>query len=220
MENGYMRQLYDFFVRLGENNNRAWFAANKPEFDHLRSLLLADLQRLIGLMAEYDPSLRGLNANDTLYRIYRDIRFTPIKLPYKTHLGSVIAKGGKRSIQSNYYVHFEPGESGLYGGLWDPTSDLLRQLRQELDGNIDEWVGIVESEEFASRYTFVGRTLKTMPKGYPKDHPYSKYIKMKEYLVEMRLPDEYFFASDWVERSAEHFKVMKPLHDFLNYVFE
>ena len=220
MENGYMRRLYDFFSQLEANNNREWFAAHKPEFDRLRAQLLADIQRLIGLMTQYDPSLRGLDSADTLYRIYRDLRFTPVKLPYKTHLGSVIAKGGKRSVQSCYYVHFEPGHSGLFGGLWEPSSDLLRRLRQEIDTNIDEFVGIVEAEPFTSRFHFAGRELKTMPRDYPKDHPYARYIKMKEYLVEMPLPDEYFFADDWVEKTAEHFKPLKPLHDFLNYVFD
>lgn len=220
MENNYMRQLYDFFGRLEINNDRTWFAAHKPEFDALRSQLLADIQRLIDTMAQYDSSLNGLDANDTIYRIYRDIRFSPIKLPYKTHLGAVIARGGKRCIQSCYYVHFEPGQSGLFGGLWEPSSDLLRKLRDEIDTNIDEFIDIVESQQFTSRFSWAGRTLKTMPKGYPREHPYAKYLKMKEYLVQMPTPDEFFFANDWAEKAAEHFKVLKPLNDFLNYVFE
>lgn len=218
--NDYMAQMFDFLRRLAANNNRDWFHANKAEFDELRAMWIADIQRLIDRMAEYDNELRGVNAKDCVYRIYRDIRFSPNKLPYKTHLGAVLARAGRKSPKSCYYIHFEPGNSGLHGGIWCPETPLLNRLRHEIDDNIEEFLGIVEADDFKSRYTFESDTLKMMPKGFPKDLPHAKYIKMKEYLVTMPKPDDYFTLSNWTDKAANDFKAMKPMHDFLNYVFD
>ena len=92
-----MPQLFNFLSLLSVNNNREWFNCHKEEFNDLRNLWLADLKLLIGRMAEYDNSLRGVDVKDCVYRIYRDIRFSPNKLPYKTYLGAVIARGGKNA---------------------------------------------------------------------------------------------------------------------------
>lgn len=218
--NEYMPKLLEFLRLLAENNNREWFHEHKPQFDELRALWIADIGRLIGLMAEYDESLRGVDVKDCVYRIYRDIRFSPNKLPYKNHFGAVIARGGRKTTHSCYYIHFEPGNCGLYGGIWCPDMDLLTKLRHEVDDNIEEFLGIIGNEELSSRFTMVGDSLKSMPKGFPKDHPHAKYIKMKEYLVGMSVPDSYFTSDGWIERAAADFKPIKPLHDFLNYVFD
>lgn len=216
----YMPQLFDFLKRLSENNNREWFKANKDEFDELRQLWINDIQLLINRMSEYDDTLRGVDVKDCIYRIYRDIRFSNNKLPYKTHLGAVLARGGRKTLESCYYIHFEPGRCGLHGGIWCPDSQLLSKLRHEIDDNIEEFTEIVENEEFKSRYEFVGDTLKMMPKGFPKDLPHARFIKMKEYLVSMPVADSYFMADDWISAAATDFRAMKPMHDFLNYVFE
>ena len=97
--NGYMSRLFDFLNRLAMNNNREWFHQNKAEFDELRTLWLNDVQRLINLMAEYDESLKSVDAKDCVYRIYRDIRFSPNKLPYKTYFSTVVAQGGAQDAQ-------------------------------------------------------------------------------------------------------------------------
>lgn len=219
-KNNYMIKLYDFLERLSENNNREWFHENKSEFDDLRALWMTDIQSLIDRMSDYDETLRGVDAKDCVYRIYRDIRFSANKLPYKTYLGAILAHGGRKSLKSCYYIHFEPGNSGLHGGIWCPDTQILSRLRHEIDDNIEEFLGIVNNVEFSSRYSFVGNTLKMMPKGFPKDLPHAKYIKMKEYLVTMPKPDTFFRSENWIEKSAEDFKAMKPLHDFLNYVFD
>ena len=97
--NGYMSRLFDFLNRLAMNNNREWFHQNKAEFDELRTLWLNDVQRLINLMAEYDESLKSVDAKDCVYRIYRDIRFSPNKLPYKTYFSTVVAQGGRKTLK-------------------------------------------------------------------------------------------------------------------------
>lgn len=216
----YMCHLFDFLNRLALNNNREWFHQNKPEFDKLRQLWLNDMQRLVNVMSEYDPSLKGVDAKDCVYRIYRDIRFSPNKLPYKTYFSAVIAQGGRKTQKGCCYLHVQPGECGLHGGIWCPEMPLLTQLRHEVEDNIEEFLSILNDKEFKKRYKLTGDSLKSMPKGFDKNVPYGEYIKMKEYLVSMPVDDKYFESGDWVEQVANDFKFMKPFNDFLNYVFE
>ncbi len=219
-DNAYVGRLFDFLGRLAMNNNREWFHGNKAEFDELRALWLNDIQRLINLMSEYDETLKGVDAKECAYRIYRDIRFSPNKQPYKIYFSAVIAKGGRKTLKGCYYLHMQPGDSGLHGGIWCPDMPLLTRLRHEVEDNIDEFLSVVNNVEFKKRYRLTGDSLKSMPKGFDKNSPYGEYLKMKEYLVSMPVDDDYFTAGDWVARAAEDFKYMKPFNDFLNYVFD
>ena len=219
-DKNYMGRLFDFLNKLAINNNREWFHHNKGEFDELRALWINDIQRLISLMSKYDDTLNGVDAKDCVYRIYRDIRFSPNKLPYKTYFSAVIAQGGRKTLKGCCYLHVQPGESGLHGGIWCPEMPLLTRLRHEVKDNIDEFMTIINDVGFKERYRLVGDSLKSMPKGFDKNSPYGEYIKKKEYLVSMPVRDDYFLDENWVERVANDFKFIKPFNDFLNYVFE
>lgn len=129
-------KIYDFLGRLAENNNRDWFAAHRDEYDEVNALWLADVQRLIDRMSLWDKSLTGLKARDSVYRIYRDTRFSPDKSPYKRHFGALIGQGGRKCALSSCYVHIQPGNSGLHGGIWCPERDVLDALRHAVDDNI------------------------------------------------------------------------------------
>ena len=96
----------------------------------------------------------------------------------------------------------------------------LTKLRHEVDDNIEEFLDIINASEFKKRYHMTGESLKTMPKGFPKDLPHGEYVKFKEYLVSMPVKDSYFMQGDWVEKVAEDFRFLKPFNDFLNYVFD
>lgn len=219
-DKNYMGRLFDFLNKLAINNNREWFHHNKGEFDELRALWINDIQRLISLMSKYDDTLNGVDAKDCVYRIYRNIRFSPNKLPYKTYFSAVIAQGGRKTLKGCCYLHVQPGESGLHGGIWCPEMPLLTRLRHEVEDNIDEFMTIINDVGFKERYRLVGDSLKSMPKGFDKNSPYGEYIKKKEYLVSMPVRDDYFLDENWVERVANDFKFIKPFNDFLNYVFE
>ena len=213
-------EVLAFLRQLAINNDRTWFKARKPQYDALRGAWEHDMERLIALVAEYFPDVRGLNIKDCVYRIYRDIRFSHDKSPYKTYFSGVIGKGGRHTVQSCYYVHFGVQEMMLCGGIWWPEKPILEQLRGLIDAESDEFLAIVNDPAITSRYQWMSRSLKTIPKGYPKDHPLARYLKMKEYLLVKHVDDEYFDCDDWVERVASDLQPLKPLHDFLNYVFE
>lgn len=210
---------YEFLKTLSANNNREWFNAHKEEYLQLRKAWENDIARLIGLMAEQDASLKGVNVNDCVYRIYRDIRFSPDKSPYKTYFSAVLGKKGRKCTQAGCYLHMEPGNSALHAGIWWPESDILARLRSEIDANIEEFKGILENPDFSSRFTFYGDKLKSVPRGYNKENPNAEYIKMKEYLCIKKVPDNYFFCDNWVEKVAEDFSYVKDFNTFLNYIF-
>ena len=213
-------EILDFLRQLSINNDRVWFKARKDRYDALRKPWEQDMERLIGLVADFDPQARGLSIKDSVYRIYRDIRFSPDKRPYKNYFSGVIGKGGRHTVQSCYYVHFGAQDLMLCGGIWWPEKSILDQLRGLIDAEPEEFLAIVNNPDITSRYQWMSQSLKTMPKGFPKNHPLAQYIKMKEYLLVKRVDDNYFDCEDWVERVAADLQPLKPLHDFLNYVFE
>ena len=209
-----------FLRQLAINNDRNWFKANKDRYDALRAPWEQDMERLISMVADFDPQARGLTVKDSVYRIYRDIRFSRDKRPYKDYFSGVIGKGGRHTVQSGYYVHIGVEEMMLCGGIWWPEKPILDQLRGLIDAEPEEFLAIVNNPAITSRYEWMSQSLKTVPKGYPKDHPLAQYLKMKEYLLVKRVDEAYFDCDDWVERVAADLQPLKPLHDFLNYVFE
>lgn len=159
-----MSGLIDFLSDLREHNNREWFQDHKSQYDTLRAQFVDDVERLIALLSQHDEQLRGLQVKDCIYRIYRDIRFSSDKTPYKTYFSAYMARGGRKSVRAGYYVHIEPGNVALSGGIWCPEPRLIKALRQAIFDNIDEWQSIVESPVFKQHYPqFVGETLKIVP---------------------------------------------------------
>lgn len=215
-----IHEVLAFLRQLAINNDRTWFKANKERYDAMRRPWEQDMERLIALVADYDAQARGLTVKDSVFRIYRDIRFSHDKRPYKTYFSGVIGKGGRHAVQSCYYAHFGVEQLMLCGGVWWPEKAVLDQLRGLIDAEPEEFLAIVNNPAITSRYQWMSSTLKTMPKGYPKDHPLAEYLKMKEYTLVMYLGEDYFDCDDWVERVAADLQPLKPLHDFLNYVFD
>ncbi len=147
---GYISELYTFFEELSENNDRAWFAANRDRYDMLRESWLADLDRMIGAMSAWDPALRTQTARGCAYRIYRDTRFSPDKTPFKLFFSAAISLWGRKSCRAGYYLHMGlPGlmDSGLYGGIWQPDAAMLSKLRHAMVDNIEEFTEIITNPD-------------------------------------------------------------------------
>ena len=215
-----MREVYRFLEELRQNNNREWFNANKEWYLAVKEEHEAFINRLIPALAKVDPEVDGLTAKDCIFRIYRDVRFSPNKEPYKTHIGAYMVKGGKKSPRSGYYVHVEPGNSLLAGGIWCPEPSLLKALRKDVYDNIDEFTGIIRDKEFQKYYVLDGEKLKTVPAPFPKDFPEGELLKYKSYTIENKVPDSFFEGEDAIERIVKRLLVMQPFHRFLNYTVE
>ena len=214
-----MRELFDFLKELRKNNDREWFKANKHRYDALHKAHVGIVQQLIDRIVLFDPEIAGLDAKSCIYRIYRDIRFTNDKTPYKTHFGAYITGfGGRTSSYGGYYLHIEPENSFVSGGVWQPEPKILKQLRRDIYHNIEEFTGILENEKFKQTFgELEGDTLQRMPDGFPKDCPYESILKHKSFIVSGEKSEEFFYSEYWMDEVIEDFKILYPFNRFLNY---
>lgn len=217
---GIVRML-DFISQLKENNNRPWFAEHKAEYTDIRRQCLEEIAVLISEIAKFDPQLVGVEPEQCIYRIYRDIRFSADKSPFKTHFGIVLGHGGKKCTGAAYYVHIEPDNCCFCSGVWFPEQPILKFLRRNIFDNIDEFTEIMDAPAFKKQFPgLVGNSLKALPKGYQKDCPRPEIFKMKEYLVQKKYKKSIFESENWQKTVAKDAHLVKPFNDFLNYAFE
>lgn len=212
--------LTDFLRRLADNNNRPWFMAHKAEFDELRHRWIADIDLLLGHIAAWDPTLARYPAKDCVYRIYRDTRFSPDKTPYKTYFSAGISCRGRKTHVAGYYLQADirPGHSGIFGGLWCPDAAMLRKMRHAIVDNIEEFEEILSAPELQRLYPgWCGNALKTIPKGWPKDHPQAPLLRLLDYGKEHVVDTGFFTDPLWPERASELMRPLKPFVDFINY---
>ena len=212
-------ELFDYLRELRVNNNREWFQANKKRYDALRADFIRDVSRLIDRIAAFDPEIASLDARSCIYRIYRDLRFSPDKTPYKTYFSAYMAGfGGRTSSYGGYYIHLEPDASQLAGGVWCPTSPMLKQLRRDISDNMDELITILHAPAFRRTFgTFTGEQLTRMPQGFPADMPHGELLRFKSFVVTSVKPESFFTSPDWLDRATEDFRLLHPLNRFLNY---
>ena len=214
-------EILQFLTELRKNNNREWFQANKERHDALRKNFIDTVQELIQQISVFDPEVAGLEAKNCLFRIYRDIRFSPDKTPYKTHFSAYIAKGGKNSEYGGYYIHLEPGSCMLSGGIWMPQPKLLKMLRQDIYDQIEEFTAILENPTFKKVYPKMeGDVLTRMPVGFPADSPYGYILKHKDFSVISSKPDSFFLQKDWMKKAVADFSLLQPFNHFLNYTVD
>lgn len=215
-----MKELFRFLKELEENNNREWFNANKDRYLSAKATYEKFVGDIIAGLATFDPEITGIQVKDTVFRIYRDVRFSSDKRPYKTHMGAFIARGGKMSARGGYYVHIEPGHSLFAGGIWCPDASLLKVLRQDIFANADEFTALLNNKEFARYFTMDGEKLKKVPAPFPKDEPGSEYVRYKSFTPVNMVPDDFYFSGDPVKKSLDRLKLLLPLNKFLNFTVD
>jgi len=209
--------VLDFLGQLKSNNNREWFAANKDFYEMAKKSFESFCTEIISEVKNIDSKIGLVDAKDCIFRIYRDSRFSKDKTPYKPNFGCFIASGGRKSDKPGYYVHIETGGQSMFaGGLYMPTPEYLESVRQEIYHNTETFLEFAEDEKFKAIYDgFHGESLKTIPKGYPKDFPYKQYLNLKSFTVAKPLSDDFFSTSNNIEYFRESIKQMKRLNDFL-----
>lgn len=216
-----IKETIDYLRELRKNNNREWFKEHKERFDVLRARFEEDVQRLIQHISLFDPEVAGTEAKDCIYRIYRDIRFSPDKLPYKTYFSAYIAQGGRKSERGGYYLHWEPDNLLLSGGVWCPPPRLLKMLRQAVYDHTEEFEEILENPSFKASYPLMqGEVLQRVPQPFPKDAPCADLLKRKDYVVVGNKPESFFSQSNWIEATAKEFEKLQPFNRFLNYTVD
>ena len=215
------QEIIEYLTGLRSHNNREWFQDNKDRYDVLRQGFIGEIQELINRIALFDPEVTGVEAKDCLFRIYRDIRFSPDKTPYKTHFAAYIAQGGRASERGGYYIHLEPGGCLLSGGVWCPPPPLLKKLRQDIYDHVEEFTAILEEPSFKATFPVLeGEMLKRIPTGFPSDSPYDYILKHKDFSVASYRPDSFFYEEGWMDKAADCFKMLLPFNRFLNYTVD
>jgi len=214
------KNILHFLSELSNNNNRDWFAQNKEAYQ----LALTDFEKMVNYLivhiAEFDKEISGLQAKDCIFRIYRDVRFSHDKSPYKNHFGAYISVGGRKSLRAGYYIHFELGTCLLSGGIYCPQPNILKALRKAVYDNIEEYKAIVENPSFASTFSEVEEKLKTIPRGFPSDFPDGDYLKNKHYAFTHLVNDTFFESDNCMHETINLFKQMYPINQFLNYTVD
>ncbi len=209
-----------FLTDLAANNNRDWFTTHRKRYESAR----ADLEQLVGVLLQETAQFQDLGnaqVKDCIFRINRDVRFSKNKAPYKNHLSAAIGPGGRNSGRIDYYLHIQPGgASFLGGGMWETLPGQLAKFRQEVDYNAHELKQIIENPDFRAFFPEIwGETLKTAPKGYPKEHPEIELLRRKQLFFMHPFSDQELESAELVPAVMKGIRLLKPYTDFLNYIF-
>ncbi len=210
-------QILKFLAALAKHNDRTWFEKNKDQYLQAKENFEVFITKLLDELIKFNPSLAGLNPKKLPFRIYRDVRFSTDKRPYKINMGAGISPGGKMMQEPGYYIHIEPGKSFIAGGLYMPEPPNVSKIRQEIDYNGDALDKILKSKSFRKWYDGFDDfdKMKTAPKGYAKDHPRLDWLKHRSYIVSHNFTDKEVKDKKFMKQVVEACKAMKPLNDFL-----
>lgn len=208
------KDALEFFKQLENNNNRDWFNDHKDEFKAIET----QVKKI------YKTVFDALNTHDDvdklkLFRIYRDVRFSKNKLPYKTHFGGSFHRI-KPKLRGGYYLHIQPNnESFIATGFWEPApADLLR-IRKEFEMDDTEIRAILNDKTFNSVWgNFVGDEVKTAPKGFSKDHKAIDLIKKKQYIFIKKYTDSQVLSDNFITDVNQSFKAIRPYFDYMSEV--
>jgi len=208
-----------FLKELKKNNNKPWFDDNRSKYEAAKSDVVAFVQELITKHAQKDPSIAHLEAKKCLFRINRDIRFSKDKSPYKTNFGASINADGKKSLQGGYYIHIEPGNSFVGGGMYQPPADYLKKVRQEIDYNLPAFKKIIGGAAFKKQFgglEMESYSLTRVPKGYDAENPAADFLRLKSFIAMRKLPDSLLTDKKLLKESADAFAAILPLIRFIN----
>ena len=201
-----------FFKKLKKNNNRDWFSENKSKFKELEFEIKAFGEELKDRLNEFDNIDRF-----KLFRIYRDIRFSKDKTPFKTHFG-LYWNRLKPQLRGGYYLHVSPSNNFLACGFWDPNSKDLYRIRKEFLHDTKEFRDIISSKEIYSVWgSLEGSELKTAPRNFDKNHPDIDLIRKKQFVFKISYTDAEVFDKKFIYKIEKAIKTIRP---FLNYMTE
>ena len=212
-------RILDFLSQLKVNNNRDWFAAHKDTYLEINKEINDFAEQMILNISQFDD-LGNISAKDCTYRIYRDIRFSADKSPFKTHIGVYICKGGKNSELAGYYIHFEPGNCMVAGGVWCPSKDNLEYIRRFIFNDPQSYLSIINHKDFKNNFLMMDDQLKTAPKGYPKDFEHIDLIRYKSFSPYKVFTDEEFCSDGFEDLATRHLAYMKPYIQYMNNILE
>ncbi len=207
-----------FLRGLKRHNDRTWFAEHRDAYERdVRQPMIALVERLAADLRPFAPELVA-SARGSLYRIYRDTRFSPNKLPFKTQAGAIFPhRDLPRHRGASLYLEIGPDGAMIVGGVYMPEPPDLHALREHLSANFGQFRALVESPGFKRNVGAVsGDSLKRVPRGYPPDHPAAEYLKLKQFVFGKDYPAAFAVSPAFYDTVVRQFRRMAPLIAFLN----
>lgn len=211
------KNTIDFLKNLKKNNTKEWFDANRKQYEAAKSDFENVVTDILTALSKHDKRFEELKAKNCIFRINRDVRFSKDKSPYKPNFGAAFAPDGKKSASGGFYVHIEPGQNFIGGGIWMPEAEQLKKIRQEIDYNFKDFTKIVTKKSFRDWFGDLDMegALKNPPKGYDPDNPAIKYLKLKNFVTGHKLGDKELIDQNLLQTIEDAYKTIKPLLDFL-----
>lgn len=224
-----MQEILDFLSELSLHNDREWFNAHKEQYLRCKATFDQFCAHYIERLIEIDSELMGNTPANTIWRIYRDVRFSGDKRPYKEWFGIFPAAmqpglpktAGRKSDRGGYYFHIQPGQCMFAAGIWCPNRDLLAALRREIEANYDEVESIMAAPEWQRYFTDfdTDQMLRKVPAGFDPDFVHADWLKRKAYTFTHRFTDEEICRPDFLDLLVDVARAAQPLNAFLNYTF-
>ena len=204
--------LFSYLNQLQENNHRDWFNEHKITFKKLEKSFKQNIEDLLVKMRSHDD----IEATK-VFRIYRDVRFSKNKQPYKTHFSAAFMRR-KPHLRGGYYIHLEPNHKSFLGvGFWDPNAEDLLRIRKELEMDAEEFKAVINQSEIKKVWGNIeGESLKTAPRDFDKNHPDIELIRMKQFIFTKYFSDEEVFDADFLEKVNTSFKAIRPFFDLMS----
>ncbi len=211
-----MDKVLQFLKQLSENNTREWFNDNRKWYEESRDKMIFLTDVFINEIGEFDSEVRGISPKECVFRIFRDVRFSKDKRPYKTNFGSFICKSGRKSMNPGYYFHIEPGGCFIGGGIYMPPAEPLRAIRNYMAEHAEEFLEITNEAGFKKDFPeMYNDQLKTAPKGFPKDHRFIALLKYKSFIFSKELSDELVTSDQYIKQTVKYLEQLQPVNSFL-----
>ncbi|NJN25798.1 MAG: DUF2461 domain-containing protein [Cyclobacteriaceae bacterium] len=210
-----LKSVFGFLTALKSNNSRDWFIEHKKEYENAHQQVILFADRLLEEMRKVDE-IETTSGKKSLFRIYRDVRFSKDKQPYKTHWGGYLTRLGKER-RGGFYFHLEPGGSFIGGGFFEPNAEDLKQIRAHIAADDTRLRVVMNNPEII--YFFGGLSgdqLKTAPKGFDIEHPAIDLLRYKQFLLRHDFKDSEVMKKDFYTEIAAGFTRMIPLFDVMS----
>ena len=205
------RNVFLFLEEIKSNNNRDWFEINKLRYNKIKQEITSFSSILFNELNKHDDI-----ESSKIFRIYRDIRFSNDKTPYKTNIG-ISFKRSSIKLRGGYYVHIKPNESFVACGFFNPNKEDLYRIRKEFEFDAEEFRDIINKNALKRSWGVIdGNPLKTNPRGFSKDDPNIDLIRKKDFIVLRKFTDKEVLSKDFHTTVINSFKAVRPFFDYMS----